>query len=166
MTWTHFYDMHSGGSTKEPPWQHIFIEAPEDEAKVIFYNRFEHNPERVTCTCCGDDYVIYEGETLQRLTAFHRNCQHGWLRPDGSEFIGDPRELVEPDALVTYKPVYAAGWSETYFERPDPERLWAGEYLTLEAYLAQPDVLVIRADEIKADERAGSVPEQGYVWVE
>jgi hypothetical protein len=26
-------------------------------------------------------------------------------------------------------------------------------------------VLVIRADEIKPEERTGSVPEQGYVWM-
>jgi len=28
-----------------------------------------------------------------------------------------------------------------------------------------PTVLVITADQIKADERSGAVPEQGYVWV-
>jgi len=50
-------DMHSGGDLKEK-WQYIYIEAPEEEAKVIFYNRFGHNPNRVTCTCCGKDYSI------------------------------------------------------------------------------------------------------------
>lgn len=70
---THFCDMHSGGSQKEQ-WAHIFIEASEDEAKVIFYNRFGHNPERVTCTCCGDDYSIHENENLQQATAYYRGC--------------------------------------------------------------------------------------------
>ncbi len=56
---THFWDMHSGGSAKEP-WEHILIEANEAEARVIFYNRFGHNPDRVTCTCCGSDYSVYE----------------------------------------------------------------------------------------------------------
>jgi len=64
--WTRFYDMHSGGGAKEK-WELIFIEAPEDEAISIFYNRFGHNPNRVSCTCCGADYSIYEdGDSLER----------------------------------------------------------------------------------------------------
>jgi hypothetical protein len=73
--WTKFWDMHSGGSQKEDQ-QFIFIEAPEEEAKVIFYNRFGHNPERVTCTCCGEDYYIGESETLEEASAFQRNCKY------------------------------------------------------------------------------------------
>lgn len=72
--WTRFMDMHSGGGTKEPPYQYIYIEAPEAEAKVIFYNRFGHNPERVTCTCCGDDYSIDDEPTLERACAYDRGC--------------------------------------------------------------------------------------------
>lgn len=72
--WTLFMDMHSGGRTKEPPYEYIFIEAGEDEAKVIFYNRFKHNPERVTCTCCGSDYSISSKEDLAQLTGYFRNC--------------------------------------------------------------------------------------------
>lgn len=67
-------DMHSGGSQKEK-WQYIYIQAPKEEAKVIFYNRFGHNPERVTCTCCGDDYSITESETLEQATGFERGCE-------------------------------------------------------------------------------------------
>lgn len=59
MSWTRFFDMSSGGGSKEPH-EVILIEAPEDEAKVIFYNRFGHNPERISCACCGVDYSIYE----------------------------------------------------------------------------------------------------------
>jgi hypothetical protein len=73
MMWTQFMDMHSGGPAKEPQ-QYIYIEAPEEEAKVIFYNRFGHNPERVTCTHCGDDYSITESETLEQATAYERGC--------------------------------------------------------------------------------------------
>lgn len=69
--WTEFWDMHSGGRAKES-WEHIYIEAPEDEARVIFYNRFGHNPERVSCTCCGDDYAIYEYGTLEEATEYQR----------------------------------------------------------------------------------------------
>ena len=72
--WTLFWDMHSGGGTKEYPYEMIYIEAPIDEAKVIFYNRFGHNPERVTCTCCGEDYSISESDTLEQASGYHRNC--------------------------------------------------------------------------------------------
>lgn len=57
--WTLFYDSHSGGYQKED-YNTIIIEAPMDEAKIIFYNRFKHNPLRITCICCGSDYNIYE----------------------------------------------------------------------------------------------------------
>lgn len=70
--WTHFWDMNSGGGKKNGK-QHIFIEAPRAEAEVIFYNRFGSNPNRVSCTCCGADYSISEGE-LDQLTAYHRGC--------------------------------------------------------------------------------------------
>jgi hypothetical protein len=72
--WTQFWDMHSGGSQKED-FARCYIEAPEAEAKVIFYNRFGHNPDRVTCTCCGEDYSITEAETLEQASGYHRNCQ-------------------------------------------------------------------------------------------
>ena len=72
--WTLFWDMHSGGGTKEAPYEKIYIEANEEEAKVIFYNRFGHNPERVTCTCCGEDYSIDESDTLNQASGYHRNC--------------------------------------------------------------------------------------------
>lgn len=72
--WTRFMDMHSGGSRKEE-WEYIYIEAFEEEAKVIFYNRFGHDPEQVTCFCCGDDYSISESETLESVTAYDRGCR-------------------------------------------------------------------------------------------
>lgn len=121
--------MHSGGGQKEN-FSHCFIEAPENEAKIIFYNRFGHNPERVTCTCCGDDYSISEYETLEQATAYERNCKYV---------------------------------KDTYIEeKGDSYR----EYLTLPEYLKQSDVLVIFAADIKDNERVGSIPQQGYVWVE
>lgn len=71
--WTLLWDMHSGGSQKEK-WAKIYIEAPEEEAKIIFYNRFGHNPERVSCTCCGSDYSISSDEDLKQLSGYHRGC--------------------------------------------------------------------------------------------
>lgn len=71
--WTQFWDMHSGGSQKLN-WPRIYIEAPREEAELIFQNRFGRNPNRVTCTCCGPDYSIDEAATLAEVSAFHRNC--------------------------------------------------------------------------------------------
>lgn len=130
---TQFSDMHSGGGCKEKPYELIFIEAPEEEAIVIFYNRFGHNPNRVTCTCCGNDYSIDESKTLEEATAYHRGCK--WS--DKSKgYIEEPSEFAK-----------------------------GGKVITLEEFCKLPHVLVIRASDIKPEEREGEVPEQGYVWV-
>ena len=92
--WTEFMDMHSGGGQKLD-WAYIYIEAPLEEAKVIFYNRFGRNPDRVTCTCCGADYWVHEEDDIR-----------------------EPREADN----------------------------------------------VIHAADIKPEERAGSLPDEGYIW--
>lgn len=74
--WTLFWDMHSGGGLKEAPYSKIYIELPEDEAKIYFYNRFKHNPERISCTCCGDDYAITESKTFEQASGYHRKCTY------------------------------------------------------------------------------------------
>jgi hypothetical protein len=127
---TQFWDMNSGGSQKES-FERCYIEAPEAEATVIFYNRFGHNPKRVTCTCCGEDYSITESDTLEEASGFHRGCKN-----DGDRYIDE-------HCGESYRP-----------------------YMTLEDYIAQDDVCVIRADEISDDERIGGVPSQGYVWMD
>jgi hypothetical protein len=66
-------DMHSGGGCKESPYEYIYIEADKNTASIIFYNRFGHNPNRVTCTCCGEDYSISSHEDLLELTEY--NCR-------------------------------------------------------------------------------------------
>lgn len=136
--WTLFWDMHSGGGTKEGSYEKIYIEAPAEEAKIIFYNRFGHNPERVSCTCCGDDYSIRESATLEQASGYHRNCRYAYK----------DKAKKGPGA---------------YVEEPDPERNWR-PYIALDQYLKSKEVLVIRADDIKPEERKGEVPEQGYVW--
>ncbi len=73
--WTQFMDMHSGGGAKER-WQYIYIEAPKEEANLIFFNRFGHSPERVTCTCCGDDYSVTESKDLVQATGYERGCDY------------------------------------------------------------------------------------------
>lgn len=69
--WTQFSDMHSGGGQKLQ-WGHVFIEAPEDEARKLFAEAFGRDPDNVTCACCGPDYAVYEDETLEGATLFHR----------------------------------------------------------------------------------------------
>ena len=88
--WTTFWGMHSGGGLKEP-YHYIFIEAPEEEAKIIFYNRFGHSPDRVSCTCCGADYSISESKTLAEATAGHRGCKSIVYQVDGIHpYTGEP----------------------------------------------------------------------------
>ena len=69
--WIEFYDMHSGG-TQKAKWDIICIEADsEKEAVDIFEEIFGHNPLKVTCECCGEDYIVTEvdkplSETLDK----------------------------------------------------------------------------------------------------
>lgn len=129
--WTRFMDMHSGGGQKEK-WAYIYIEAPQEEAELIFYNRFGHNPNRVTCTCCGQDYSIDDKESLEQLTGYDRGC-----------------------AYVDNK----------YIERKDPKYSWR-EYITLNEYKRSKDILFIHKNDILDSERKGSLPIQGYVWMD
>lgn len=161
MAWTLFWDMHSGGDTKES-WEKIYIEASEEEAKLIFYNRFGHNPERVSCTCCGEDYSIYESETLEQASAFHRNCP--WIRvtdraknSKGKPLINDCKDrYLEGDGKVSGEKIPVGYTIE--------QRYSSGEWMSLEEYVKSNTVLVIRNDDIAVEERIGKIPEQGYVW--
>lgn len=74
MTWTHFWDMHSGGDQKLT-WAHVFIEAEQDRAIKLFMEAFGRDPENETCNCCGEDYSISEGESLAQLTGYHRHLR-------------------------------------------------------------------------------------------
>lgn len=66
MAWTRFEDMHSGWYKKVPPYGNIFIEAPEDEAITIFYNRFGRGPNS------RKDYLIDQFDTLEDATYLER----------------------------------------------------------------------------------------------
>lgn len=128
-----FMDMHSGGNTKEGDYNYIYIEATEEEAKIIFQNRFGHNPDRVSCTCCGKDYSTSESESLEQVTAYERNCR----------YVG-----------------------HEYIEEPDTKYDKSRKLITLENYCKLPNVLIIRKEEIKPEERKGNLRVSGYVWVE
>lgn len=121
--WTRFMDMHSGGDakTKFDKW---YIEAPLEQAKVIFYNLSGRNPDQVTCTCCGDDYSYSESNSLHQATAYDRGCAysaklHRYLnRPAKKSTWPKPYETLEdylkrPDIKVVYakdiKPAHRIG---------------------------------------------------------
>jgi len=159
--WTRFMDMHSGGSAKER-WSYIYIEAPEDEARLIFYNRFGHNPERVTCTCCGNDYSISSDGSLKQLTGYDRGCANlktprvngRFNRPADPWF--DEHYYLDPDE---HKEASERGY--------EIEESWrTRKWMSLEEYVKSDGVLVIRAKSIKDSERKGSLPVQGYVWMD
>lgn len=86
MVWTQFSDSHSGGGQKLT-WGHIFIEAPQDEARLLFMEAFGRDPDNITCACCGRDFSVFEDATLEEATAFHRD--HGGGMPF-DEFLADP----------------------------------------------------------------------------
>lgn len=130
--WTHFWDMHSGGEQKER-FAHCFIEAPEDEAKIIFYNRFGHNPDRVTCTCCGNDYSITECDTLAEATAYQRNCEYDQILQKYVEFarkseyvnydhIPLEKYIQQDDVMVIFKEEILD--SERYGDLPQQGYIW------------------------------------------
>lgn len=112
--WTLFWDMHSGGDIKEPPFSLILVEAAEEEAKIIFYNKFGHNPDRVSCTCCGNDYETFSNESLEELTKYHRER----LRQESTltEF------LLQPDVKVI--PLEAIQPADREGELPEQGYIW------------------------------------------
>jgi len=152
-------DMHSGGGTKEA-WEYIYIEAPEEEAKLIFYNMFGHSPERVSCTCCGEDYSISDYPSLKGASAYDRNCRAIETKR-GDDPILKAREggcyleenEVPPDGYTVS--------SSPRFREYVPFDEWlthAGETTYTESFR-----LINEAD-IQPKLRQGIVPEQGYVW--
>lgn len=59
--WTRFHD-HNTGGTMKTTYREIYIRAPVREAKVIFYDVIGHDPEKISCECCGEDFTIDELE--------------------------------------------------------------------------------------------------------
>lgn len=163
-------DMHSGGSLKEKQ-QYIFIEAPENEAKVIFYNRFGHNPERVSCTCCGEDYSISEYDSLEQATAYYRHCEYAYINKKSGKRIPGAQGFISGKGVKRgYEGRYVEEQRQSNLKiRKDcntPEKDKWGVYIPLSKFIKQKDVLVIHAENIRPKERTGEVPRQGYVYVE
>lgn len=79
-TVTRFMDMHSGGHLKTP-YTHIYIDEPLGEAVKTFKEIFKRDPDNVTCTCCGEDFVYEEYDSLEEATAYDRGAEwndHGY----------------------------------------------------------------------------------------
>ena len=151
IPFTRFMDMHSGGGTKEEPFENIYIQAPEDEAKIIFYNRFGHNPDRVSCTCCGEDYSISEHATLGQSSAHERNCDTVYFWKDTGEEV--PEHCYDPKypSLRYLKKEHCDKAFHGYVERDQKD--YHKAHTKLEDYIKQSNVMVISHDEIKDDER-------------
>jgi hypothetical protein len=150
--WTRFMDMHSGGSQKLA-WDTIYIQAPRELAERVFQAKFDRNPNSVTCTCCGPDYSVSDGEPgddLYNATGYNRNCLHLAKRSWDIETRG-------------YAP-------DRYVEQQDPEKLKysqreANHYKPLALYVASEDVKVVCADEITDEDRGTNLRQSGYVWM-
>lgn len=160
--WTRFMDMHSGGGQKEK-FAYIYIEAPQREAEVIFQNRFGHNPNRVTCTCCGEDYSIGDHETLEDATGYDRGCVYEYVTPGGVTKTRNERHQAVMAGGDEWK-----AWKGRYVERSSGENLSFNPFMSLVDYLKahEKDVLVIHADEIEPEERIGELRQEGYVWID
>jgi len=145
--WTQFWDMHSGGGQKDK-FRQCFIQAPEVEAVSIFIAKFGHDPRHVTCPTCGEDYSINEYDSLEKATAYERNCNCAQLR-----------ETNKKTGRVRYYSVYLeAGESPPKgFELDEFQS--SRETIPLKKYLKQKDVKVVRKREVKASERKPQ-----YTW--
>ena len=150
--WTQFWDMNSGGGQKEE-WDRIYIEAGEEEAKRIFYARFGHNPEWVTCACCGPDYAIDTHESFAQLTGYHRGCRslETPRDPETGLYRNDDPVIREHRYLEDGEPV-PDGYELSRFSR------LGSNYMTVEKYKAANNVLCIPAVEIKPEWRNAYVP--------
>lgn len=71
---TRFLDMHSGGFLKTS-YSHIYIDEPLGEAIKTFKEILKHDPDNITCDCCGTDFVYEEYESLDEATAYDRGCE-------------------------------------------------------------------------------------------
>lgn len=62
--WTEFNDMLTRGGRKTD-FNRVYIQAGRDEACEIFTQYFKHNPEQVSCTCCGPDFSIHPADETE-----------------------------------------------------------------------------------------------------
>ena len=136
--WTRFMDMHSGGETKIPPYEYIYIEAAGEEARKIFRQRFGRDPDNVTCECCGEDFSVDEDDSLEQATGYERGCGFVYFDREGNE-----RTITEWLALPWTDPS-KCDWTGRYVERPKHS---GRAVVPLAEYLKRENVLVIRKED-------------------
>ena len=149
IPWTEFNDMHSGGGIKVDGYDRIYIQAPIDVAKTIFYNRFGHNPERVTCSCCGPDYSINEYPSLKQATGYPRNCRH--LKTPRDD---DGRYMNDLDVLQNNYYLEPGEDPPEGFQVANTPRF--GDYVPVDEYVERDTVLVIESQEIHESEKTAN----------
>jgi len=123
MNVTKFHDMHSGGKLKTD-YDHIYIEAPREQAIEFFKSWFNRRPRNVTCSCCGEDFSVTQYEDLAQATAYERNCR--FERVDGEQ--GGGHWVEEPDT-----------WSNG--EKKD--------YSTVQEYLGQQNIAFFSVEDVE-----------------
>jgi hypothetical protein len=130
--WTRFWDMNSGGRQKEK-WDMIYIEASREIAERVFYARFGHNPNRVTCTCCGSDYSIDEEASLEEATGYQRGCKWSDKKSCYVEEQNDKSYARKYQTLESYLKdnkgvliIYASDIkeNETIYDPPEEGYVW------------------------------------------
>jgi hypothetical protein len=96
MTWFKYMDTYSGGSQKTE-WDTIIVEADShEEADARFTERTDEDPNNETCDCCGEDFYVTEGASLEAVTLHDRKSGDGHIPLD--VYTARPTVLVLPKA--------------------------------------------------------------------
>lgn len=91
--------MRSCGGLKTQ-WEKIYVEASSrDSAIAIFTDKTGQDPTLTACECCFRNYSIYEDETLEDASDFHRSHRpRGIAKSDTvmplDEYVGKESVLV------------------------------------------------------------------------
>lgn len=158
--WAQFWDMHSGGGTKVPPFEKIYVQLPDGaDPVVVFQNLFGRNPNRVTCTCCGEDYSIDSGDSLRQLTGYQRGCAC-----DAGRYI-ERGKLLGPSHKYRLGVTTVDGQVVEGRVSAIPTEPVYSEIVLLSDYVLRPNVLVVYLDELPDDVVRGTPHEEGYHWM-
>lgn len=147
MTWTHFYDMHSGGRCKikenGQDIEHIYIEADHKTAEQYFEQLFGRDPNHTTCKCCGEDYAVSEHQSLQKASGYERNCRT--IKPIKADGYEDPAYKT-----AEYKEHYYLEEGETPPEgyTVDDRSYSSRPGITIEEYSTNPRVKALTKKQI------------------
>ena len=142
-TWTTFWDMHSGGNLKEPPYEKIYIELPREPAIAEFIDRFGHDPTNVACQCCGQNYSISTDVSLKQATGYHRNCETLKTPRDENGRFKNSDPVIRKNLYLDPDDEIPEG-----YEKKDRVFPRTSDWIPLEEYIEKDTVKVIREGEI------------------